>query len=87
MYVVVREYRGSFLRRMWNSSEFMRTFKQHFTMSFNVRHDHHGTMFEGRYHERNHKPELEVMRIRVWQCRGSMVWNSNAADLRSLSAS
>jgi REP element-mobilizing transposase RayT len=26
-------------------------------------------------------------RIRVWQCRGSMVWNSNAADLRSLSAS
>ena len=26
-------------------------------------------------------------RIRVWQCRGSMVWNSNAADQRSLSAS
>ena len=31
------EYRGSFLRRMWNSSEFMRTYKQHFTMSFNGR--------------------------------------------------
>ena len=56
-----REYRTSFLRRMWNSSEFMRTFKQHFTMSFNGRRDHHGTMFEGRYHERNHKPEPEVM--------------------------
>ena len=55
------EYRTSFLRRMWNSSEFMRTFKQHFTMSFNGRRDHHGTMFEGRYHERNHKPEPEVM--------------------------
>ena len=27
-------YKSSFLRRMWNSSEFMRTFKQHFTMSF-----------------------------------------------------
>ena len=56
-----REYRTSFLRRMWNSSEFMRTFKQHFTMSFNARRDHHGTMFEGRYHERNHKPEKPVM--------------------------
>ena len=50
-------YKSSFLRRMWNSAEFMRTFKQHFTMSFNARRDHHGTMFEGRYHERNHKPE------------------------------
>ena len=55
------EYRRSFLRRMWNSSEFMRTYKQHFTMSFNGRRDHHGTMFEGRYHERNHKPEETVM--------------------------
>src|SRR5574344_2529897 len=55
------EYRNSFVRRMWNSSAFMRTFKQHFTMSFNGRHDHHGTMFEGRYHERNHKPDPEVM--------------------------
>ena len=55
------EYRRSFLRRMWNSSEFMRTYKQHFTMSFNGRHDHHGTMFEGRYHERNHKPEEAAM--------------------------
>ena len=26
-----------------------------------LRRDHHGTMFEGRYHERNHKPEPEVM--------------------------
>ena len=55
------EYRRSFLRRMWNSSEFMRTYKQHFTMSFNGRRDHHGTMFEGRYHERNHRPERPVM--------------------------
>ena len=30
-------YKSSFLRRMWNSAEFMRTFKQHFTMSFNGR--------------------------------------------------
>ena len=39
----------------------MRTFRQRFTMSFNGRRDHRGTMFEGRYHERNHKPEPEAM--------------------------
>lgn len=55
------EYRQSFLRRMWNSSEFMRTYKQHFTMSFNGRRNHNGTMFEGRYHERHHKPEQQIM--------------------------
>ena len=48
-----RDYRRSFLRRMWNSSEFMRrTFKQHFTMSFNGRRDHYGTMWELRYRVR-----------------------------------
>ena len=47
------ECRSSFLRRMWNLSAFMRTFKQHFTM------------FERRYHERNHKPEPEESDISV----------------------
>ena len=55
-------YKSSFVRRMWNSSEFMRTFKQHFTMSFNGRRGHSGTMFEGRYHERNHPADGPVMR-------------------------
>ena len=54
-------YMASFVRRMWNSSEFMRTFKQHFTMSFNGRREHSGTMFEGRYHERNHPAERPAM--------------------------
>ena len=54
-------YKSSFLRRMWNSAEFMRTFKQHFTMSFNGRREHSGTMFEGRYHERNHPAERPTM--------------------------
>lgn len=54
-------YMASFVRRMWNSSEFMRTFKQHFTMSFNGRREHSGTMFEGRYHERNHPAERSTM--------------------------
>ena len=37
------ECRSSCLRRMWNSSAFMRTFRQHFTTSFNGRRDHRGT--------------------------------------------
>ena len=59
------EYRSSFLRRMWNSSAFMRTFKQHFTMPFNGCRDHRGTMFEGGDHERNHKPEPEGSDVSV----------------------
>ena len=44
------------LRRMWNASEFMRTYKQHFTMSFNARRDHHGTMWESPYRVRVKDP-------------------------------
>ena len=54
-------YQAAFVKRMWNSAEFMRTYKQHFTMSFNGRREHRGTMFEGRYHERNHLPDRPVM--------------------------
>ena len=50
------ELKRKLLQRMWNSSEFMRTFKQHFTMSYNGRHEHTGTMWECRYVERHHKP-------------------------------
>ena len=51
-----RRYRASFLRRMWNASEFMKTLKQHYTMSFNGRRDHHGTMWESRYRVRVKDP-------------------------------
>lgn len=50
-------FRGAFTRRMWNASEFMKTLKQHFTMSYNGRCTHAGTMWEGRYHVRVHKPD------------------------------
>ena len=50
-------FRGSFLKRMWNAGEFMKTLKQHFTMSYNSRRVHAGTMWEGRYHVRIHKPD------------------------------
>ena len=55
------QYKETFLRRMWNSAEFMKTYKQHFTMSYNWRREHIGTMWEGRYHERNHALEAEAM--------------------------
>lgn len=51
-----RDYRASFLRRMWNASEFMKTLKQHYTMSFNGRRDHYGTMWESRYRVRVKDP-------------------------------
>ena len=51
-----RDYRASFLRRMWNASEFMKTLKQRYTMSFNGRRDHHGTMWESRYRVRVKDP-------------------------------
>ncbi len=55
------KYKDAFLRRMWNSSEFMRTFKQHFTMSYNGRREHVGTMWEGRYTDRSHLPQESIM--------------------------
>lgn len=51
----------SFLNRMFDSSEFMRTFKQHFTLSYNGRMTHTGTMWEGRYCERNHPFDPEIL--------------------------
>ena len=37
------ECRSSFLRRLWNSSAFMCTFRRHITASFNGRRDHRHT--------------------------------------------
>ena len=54
-------FKQSFTKRMCNSAEFMRTFKQHFTMSFNGRREHFGTMWEGRYHDRHHPADAKVM--------------------------
>ena len=42
-----------------------------------VRRDQHGTMFEGRYHERNHKPEKPVM----WRTAAYVDINAWKADL------
>ena len=72
-------YKSSFVRRMWNSAEFMRTFKQHFTMSFNGRREHSGTMFEGRYHERNHPAERPAM-WRTSACVDINAWKAGLAE-------
>ena len=61
------------------SAEFMRTFKQHFTMSFNGRREHRGTMFEGRYHERSYTAE----RTAVWRTSAYIdinAWKAGTAE-------
>ena len=50
-----KRFRESFVKRMWNASEFMKTLKQHFTMSFNGRLAHAGTMWESRFRVRARK--------------------------------
>jgi putative transposase len=42
-------YRDSFLKRMWDLSQFMKTLKQRFTRWFNRQHARTGTLWEGRY--------------------------------------
>jgi len=44
-------------RRMFDACEFMKTLKQHCTMSFNGRRDHGGTMWESRFRVRVCEPE------------------------------
>ena len=77
------QYKETFLRRMWNSAEFMKTYKQHFTMSYNWRREHIGTMWEGRYHERNHALEAEAM----WKTAAYIDANPVTAGIVASSAS
>ena len=48
---------AAYCRRMFDASEFMKTLKQHCTMSFNGRHGHVGTMWESRFLARVCEPE------------------------------
>jgi REP element-mobilizing transposase RayT len=43
------ELRGSFLKRMWDVSFFMKGIKQEFTQWFNRRHERTGTLWESRF--------------------------------------
>ena len=43
------EFRESFLCRMWDLSQFMKTLKQRFTRWFNRQHDRQGTLWEARF--------------------------------------
>lgn len=49
--------KAGYCRRMSDASEFMKTLKQHCTMSFNGRRDHGGTMWESRFRVRVCEPE------------------------------
>jgi len=42
-------YRDSFLKRMWDLSDFMKTLKQRFTRWFNRNHERKGTLWEDRF--------------------------------------
>ena len=50
------DYKRSFVARMFNITSFMMTLKEHYTLSYNARHKHCGTLWEGRYHARESKP-------------------------------
>ena len=50
------DYKRSFVARMFNITSFMMTLKEHYTLSYNARHRHCGTLWEGRYHARESKP-------------------------------
>lgn len=56
---------GRFVRRMWNTSEFMKTLKQTTSQSFNARLKHVGTMWEARFRARSVMPDekVELMKI------------------------
>ena len=47
--VVLERWRTSYLRRMWDLSEFMKTLKQKFTSWFNRKHERVGTLWESRF--------------------------------------
>jgi len=53
----VARLKAAYCRRMCDASEFMKTLKQHCTMSFNGRRDHSGTMWESRFCVRACGPE------------------------------
>lgn len=55
------EYKRSFVARMYNVSEFAKAFKQHYTLSFNSRYNHVGTLWETRCHMRITKPVRKDM--------------------------
>ena len=50
------KFKRSFLVRMFSVSEMMKTLKEHYTLSYNARHEHVGTLWECRFHSRTSKP-------------------------------
>ena len=58
-------FRRRFTRRMWDTSEFMKTLKQYATVSFNGRRMHTGTMWESRFRVREYAPDEKVALMAV----------------------
>ena len=56
-----RRLLAAYTRRMFHPSEFMKTLKQSMTMSFNSRRDHAGTIWEGRFYDKQSNPTTADM--------------------------
>jgi hypothetical protein len=56
-----RRLLAAYTRRMFHPSEFMKTLKQNMTMSFNSRRDHTGTIWEGRFYDKQSNPTTADM--------------------------
>lgn len=51
----------SYLRRMYDMGQFMKTLKQRLSISYNARHDREGTLWEDRYHSILLEPTEKVL--------------------------
>ena len=60
-----KAFLGRYVRRMWSTSEFMKTLKQTTSQSFNARLKHAGTMWEARFRARAFLPDekAELMKV------------------------
>ena len=60
-----KAFLGRYVRRMWSTSEFMKTLKQATSQSFNARLKHAGTMWEARFRARAFLPDekAELMKV------------------------
>jgi len=60
-----KAFLGRYARRMWSTSEFMKTLKQATSQSFNARLKHAGTMWKARFRARALLPDekAELMKV------------------------
>ena len=90
----VEEDKERYSRRMYNISQFMKTFKERVTTYYNLKYNHTGTLWEGRFYSGIVEKDADVMQIvgayiDLNACRAGIVkhaqdwhWNSYAQAVR-----